>query len=188
MDLIVGFTGLKRSGKDTAAGFLSELGFKKFSFADPVRQAVELLDPLVPLGGGAVGRLSDALSYSSWEELKDTDSLTEVRKLLQRMGTEVGRNIFGDVIWINLLNAAVEKDKTPLVVITDVRFANEADYIINRGGIVIKIEREGTAPGDPHPSEKLDLQYTHLIKNNSTVENLGKRVINVVSPLLHAAR
>ena len=39
--MIIGFTGVKQSGKDTAASFLvDELGFERHGFADKLKEAV----------------------------------------------------------------------------------------------------------------------------------------------------
>lgn len=64
------------------------------------------------------------------------------RKLLQIEGTENGRNIFSENIWINYLTNWVDVFKNRGInnfIITDVRFKNEFEFIKNNGGIIIKI-------------------------------------------------
>lgn len=61
------------------------------------------------------------------------------RKLLQLVGTEGGRKIIHPNVWINATLSSY--DSTKNWIITDVRFANEADAIRNAGGVVIRIDR-----------------------------------------------
>jgi phosphomevalonate kinase len=64
------------------------------------------------------------------------------RKLLQMEGTELGRNVYGDDIWIKYLNNWLKIYKSRGIehfICTDVRFKNELDYIKQNGGIIIKI-------------------------------------------------
>jgi hypothetical protein len=64
------------------------------------------------------------------------------RRLLQTEGTENGRNVLGDDIWIRYLDNWITVHKSRGIdhfVCTDVRFKNELDYIKRSGGIVIKI-------------------------------------------------
>ena len=118
------------------------------------------------------------------------------RLALQLMGTEAGRNVFHQDIWvISLLNRARGKD----VVVTDVRFKNEIKYIQDNGGIVIRIKRgeepewynlaldanEGFSSAQMgmrdkgiHQSEWdwIGSDFDMVIENNSTIDALGKQV------------
>lgn len=78
------------------------------------------------------------LDYSSVYENKTH----EVRKLLQKDGTEHGRDLHGKDIWISYLDKWMEIMKHRGIenfVITDVRFQNEMQYIKSRNGILIRI-------------------------------------------------
>lgn len=71
------------------------------------------------------------------------DKNYKIRSLLQKEGTEDGRNRFGNDIWINHLDKWMEIHKSKGIhtfLITDVRFKNEADYIKRMGGKIIRIE------------------------------------------------
>jgi len=61
------------------------------------------------------------------------------RLMLQLLGTEAGRQVIHQNIWVNALFS--DYNKTYNWVITDVRFTNEADVILEKGGIVIRINR-----------------------------------------------
>lgn len=86
-----------------------------------------------------------------------TEIKTTPRKLLQLVGTECGRNILHENVWINATfskysktfidKGFVKKDGTsmeldyPNWLITDVRFPNEIQAIKNRGGLNFRVER-----------------------------------------------
>ena len=66
----------------------------------------------------------------------------EIRKLLQIEGTEKGRNIYGEDIWVRYLEAWYELHKSrgiKYIIIPDVRFKNEYDFIKKNNGIVFRI-------------------------------------------------
>jgi len=73
-----------------------------------------------------------------------------VRDVLQKLGTEVGRQIDEDM-WIKCAAVQIERTDAP-VVISDVRFPNEAEAIRDWGGDVWGILRPGCWP-DAHASE-----------------------------------
>ena len=69
----------------------------------------------------------------------------KTRQRLQKLGTELGRDRYGDDIWIKVLDNWIKvyrKRGISLFVITDVRHENEANYIKSLGGKIIKIEAE----------------------------------------------
>lgn len=73
-----------------------------------------------------------------------TSKPPHVRKLLQEEGTERGRLVYGPEIWLDtafawMLHFSVIWGINKFC-ITDVRFPNEADYIRDRGGKIIRID------------------------------------------------
>lgn len=104
----VGFVGKFGSGKTTAANFLAEkYGFKKMSFADPMRQITK-----------------DIFGIESKKDPR-------YRRIMQKLGTDWFRSEDPDV-WIKYLLKRVEKE-TKSVVVDDVRFPNEAMYLCSQG-------------------------------------------------------
>ncbi len=69
----------------------------------------------------------------------------EIRRLLQLEGTEKGRHVFGDDIWINYVKAWSELHISrgiDYILIPDVRFKNEYDFIkqsFNNTGIIFRM-------------------------------------------------
>lgn len=170
---LVGIAGYARAGKDTAAQGLVDIGWTKAAFADPLKRALEILDPIVDVDYDGIGvstdRLSDDLTLvGGWDVAKAVNP--EIRRLLQVFGTEVGRNLFGEDFWVKqALDGAY-----PYTVFSDVRFKNEADAIREAGGIVIWVERPGVGPLNDHASEN-DLDrylFDYYLENETDKEEL----------------
>lgn len=184
---IIGLIGKKRSGKDTFAHALP--GYTRVAFADPLRQAALALDPIVgrPALPGHLApqvdiRLSDVIDTLGWEKAKDC--VPEVRRVLQRLGTESIRAIDPD-FWIRAGVQTIQATDGP-VVVTDVRYPNEADAIQALGGYLIRVVRPGfTSEGDPHPSESAldDYRVNLTIHNSDTIDRLQGRARSVAAAL-----
>lgn len=85
-----------------------------------------------------------------------TTEVLSVRGFLQKLGTEVGRQLHPE-LWVNALfsdyktqhNKVSDEDteeyvdELPNWIITDVRFPNEVNSIKQRGGIIIRVFRPG---------------------------------------------
>lgn len=149
--MIIGLTGYAESGKDEVAKILiSDFGFTRIAFADGVREVALAIDPFI----SASVRLSAAVELYGWDTAKTNP---EVRRLLQKMGTEAVRDIIGQDTWIKLaLKKAANLKHT---VFTDVRFPNEAEalcYLKSEDAALLwRIHRPGhvTKVGKGHPSE-----------------------------------
>ena len=106
MTVYIGLAGWARSGKDTVADYLvKNHGFTRVSFADPMREALLALDPNIEFGISHM-KLSTLVRFGGWDSVKE--NYPEVRGLLQRMGTEVGRDLFGKNFWVD---QAIKKAK-----------------------------------------------------------------------------
>lgn len=181
-DIVIGINGYARSGKDTVAEILvRNYGFKRFSFADHLRACLYELNPIV--GGrwdwsGAdqkyvIMRWQNVINVYGYENYKDTEYGTEMRRLLQVMGTEVGRQMIADDVWVR------ELDKhSGRIVVPDMRFPNEYDKIIERGGKVWRIDRPDVRPVNPHVSETAidDKRFDYHIDNSNTIKALEQEV------------
>jgi hypothetical protein len=171
---VLGLSGWARSGKDSVAEFLQErCGYTKMSFAQPMKDALATLDPLVDVDGYNI-HLSSALDKIGWEPLKSMSQ--EIRPLLQRFGTEVGRQMFGENFWVDL--ALKQIPDGAKVVFADVRFPNEAEAVKKLGGQVWRIERDGFGPANDHISEHALNKYdfNQRIYNDRDLETLWDKV------------
>jgi hypothetical protein len=182
---VIGLTGYAQAGKDTVGSILVERGYKRLSFADNVREAIWRLNPMVPRrvfsdyndDYDVWHTAQEWVELWGWERVKV--DLPEMRRLLQVMGTEVGREMFGEESWVEMVARQVSQHEK--VVITDVRFPNEAAFVRSVGGRVIRIERLGNRPVNQHASEKLDFRVDMVIPNNGTIEDLAKDIIELDS-------
>lgn len=124
--MLIALTGRKRSGKDSLATHLvDDLGFVRFAFADPLRQAVLGIDPWLV---DPRKRLSELVERIGWDGAKEH---AEVRRLLQATGEEM-RRVDPDIwtrVLIQQLETAQAKNPDLDVVVTDVRLPQEATVL-----------------------------------------------------------
>lgn len=182
--MIVGVNGVSESGKDSIGRIcVEEWGCKPLAFATRMKEFALAVNPWVPIdpllvdkieSRGQIIRLRALVEKVGWDAAKKNP---EVRRLLQHIGTEGGRKTLDEALWI--------KQVSPLVrgkwnyVITDVRFLNEAEFIRNHGGIVVRVERPGYGPALGHVSDVHDAAlWDEVIHNNGTLDDLRKTVID----------
>ena len=176
----IGIAGYARSGKDTVAQYLAmRYSHTHVSFADAIRDALVALNPTITVHHPETREkslmpLELAVFVFGWEDLKDLSP--DVRPLLQRFGSEVGRNLWGEDFWINRLFQAVAGERK--VVISDVRYWNEAQAIRRKGGEVWWIERPGVSAVNNHRSENdLDnYDFDRILRNDGTADFLFDKI------------
>jgi len=177
----IGVAGTAGSGKDTLADLLVErYGFTKIAFADPMRAMAAAIDPILTITtNDEIIRYSDALEIWGYQEAKI--QTPELRQFLQRLGTEAGRNILGEDVWVNAAFKAAQG--IPRVVISDLRFRNEANAIRSRSGFTIRLDRPGIEPPNDHISENdlADWTFTGYIRNDGTIGMLGDKLEGFLS-------
>lgn len=181
--MIIGLSGYARSGKDSVADILvKDAGFIRVAFADKLREALYALNPLVshdkePDRLLFATRLQTVIDEHGWDGVKNTLYGPEVRRLLQRMGTEAGRNVLGDNVWVDAVLATI--DVTKNYVATDCRFRNEAKAVVRKGGQVWRVTRPGVEPANDHISEVgLDTwPFDRIVYNDGNLFDLREKVL-----------
>lgn len=172
--MLIGLSGYARSGKDSVANILvKNYGYERRAFADKLRDVLYKLNPIV---SPSDRRLQDVIDELGWEGSKKSEYNDEIRTLLQRLGTEAGRQTLWDSIWVDAaMHDVGPKDK---IAFADVRFPNEADAVRDAGGIVVRVERPGIEAANTHASEtSLDNYYfDHYLPNDGTLRDLEDRV------------
>lgn len=169
-------------GKDTVADVLvAEHGFKRIAFADPLRAMVMILNPWIDRSPLDPIRLQRLVRRVGWDVAKR--DYPEVRRLLQVFGTEVIRDFVGTNFWVDYALKKMAAESGDWVV-TDCRFPNEADAIINlcNQGCVIRVVRPGLEPlPGGHASEAgiPDELVTGVFHNDGTLEDLAANVANL---------
>lgn len=184
---IIALSGYARSGKDSAARALIAQGWEHRAFADVLRAFLLAVDPLVPVSGWRrwlpwgprVERLSALIARVGWGGYKEVPGAgDEVRALLQRLGTDAGRALLGEDVWVDAtLNRPVTGEG---LVLTDCRFPNEAEAVRERGGAVVRVERPGVGPVNSHISETALDDYDGFaarLANDGTLADLDAQVL-----------
>jgi len=176
--MIIGLSGYAQSGKDTVANILVQHhGYKRVAFADKIRECLFALDPIISVRAEFPLHLSEYFDDFGWEAAK---KVTEVRRLMQVLGTEVGRNIIDPQLWIEMALGNVEVgDK---VVVTDVRFPDEAQEIKWMFGEIWRIERRGIYAANGHTSETAldDWIFDRTLDNSGDIQMLEELVDGLV--------
>ena len=166
---IIGFTGPAGAGKDLAASMVP--GACRVAFADPIYQGLSTM----------LGIPEGVLRDRSAKEQPIVGIGASPRQLLQTLGTEWGRQMIGDDLWLRVAFWRWEQlaaGGVSLIVVPDVRFENEARMIRGQGGEVWMIHRPGVDPVAAHSSEAgLPLKLIdRLVVNDGTVDQLRERV------------
>jgi hypothetical protein len=172
MSHLVGIVGKKGVGKDTVAlWFNKHHDAKLYSFAAPIKK----------FASEYMGLTYKQLHTLEGKEGYDPYWGTTPRRILQHIGSSM-RSLPIEPkgsFWIKYLMRELdairdreEKEDVPvadrtLVVVSDVRYPNEASAIRERGGILIKVIRDTGLPEDLDSSE----QQSDKIPCNITLNN-----------------
>ena len=147
---LIAFNGAKTVGKTTIAKALAALSDDVVivSFATPIRAMLE-----------AMGVDRHNLDVAK-EELIDGIEKS-ARQLLCTLGTDWGRNMVANEIWIWAMQRQIEKviggadnPDDLVIVIDDCRFANEAVMVRQMDGCVVRLLRDGIEYDSNHASEQ----------------------------------
>lgn len=142
--VLIGLTGPAGAGKTTLAKHLVERQeFFEVAFADPLKDMIAALFD--------VDREELEARYLSAEAKEQPVAGIGMspRYLLQTLGTEWGRQLVHPDLWVMALHRRLAWMENHLaegqrnVVVSDVRFENEAAMIRNAGGTVIRVKRPG---------------------------------------------
>ena len=169
---LIAFTGPMGAGKSTAAEAFPDA--VRISFAEPIRRM------LLALGVPEQNLRNPSLKGAALPQFGGATA----RYMMQTLGTEWGRKMIGDTIWIDAASRQIAQQlKTTDVVVDDCRFDNEADAVHALGGIVIEIMRPGCSSGMSHASEAgiTTAKIDYCVLNARTPEWLHAWVKNVVN-------
>lgn len=176
MSIIIGLTGRARSGKDTAAAHLQAGGFWHLKFSAALKDMLRALPGMTEahIDGEFKDHVHPAYGISP-------------RRMMQTLGTEWGRGLDPE-FWTNVMRATIadvlteDTFHTPRIVISDVRFDNEAELIRELGGIIVHIQRGQAAEVEDHASERGIQPATGdvVIRNDSSISDLHARIDGVV--------
>lgn len=207
--LLIGLTGRPLAGKDTIGQLLTASGFWTMSFADALRHEcaaawgvtpytfTDRASKETPLARLAVARCRDIgfrLLGADPDRDWDLEAPRSPRWVMQHWGTEY-RRAQRPHYWVERARdhiQALRREQRTRIVVTDVRFANEADCIRHLGGWVLRVHRPELAPLEPgaaaHDSEQqaARLAADADIHNDGTLDHLRAEVARVLAALHQA--
>lgn len=128
-----------------------------------------------------------------WVDLKPALVPMTYREFLQRLGTEAMRDGLHTNVWVNALFADYKifnepsmypnggGGKEPNWIITDMRFPNEMDAVVEKGGLTIRVTRpveKSKTTARLHPSETAldNSTFDYEIINDGTIKELAEKV------------
>lgn len=158
--------------------------FAGLAFAEPIRGMVrELL---------TTNGCSD--DYITNRELKETEIPglgVSARHMMQTLGTEWARKCLAEDFWLKLAAtylAYLRGQGYRQFVISDVRFANEAEWVRNQGGEIWLIDRPGIAPVRQHISECVQFRVDQVLRNDGSLDKLERSTLDALASAKRFAR
>ncbi|AUM59646.1 deoxynucleotide monophosphate kinase [Pseudomonas phage PMBT3] len=196
--MLVGVTGLARSGKDHASDYLAkEMQLYKYAFAEPLKTMLKSV-------------FGDHFHEGDRSGICP-ETCKSFRVMMQTLGTEWGREMMNPQVWVNLVarrwrevsegntlvqNGTIASYMARGMILSDVRFDSEAEWIQLNGGVILEIVRpEQKTLGEKlksvvgiagHQSEKgISRHYiTHTIVNDGTLFDFDMKLMGIVDELL----
>ncbi|VTU31863.1 deoxynucleoside monophosphate kinase [Variovorax sp. PBS-H4] len=175
---LIGITGKAQAGKDTLGAEFVRAGYRRISFADPLKEAVSVI---------AGEPLELFHTIEGKEGFSPMLNCTR-RHALQAVGKGV-RDVLDQGIWVRRALDAWDRMGRPNAVITDVRYTNEAELICQFGGLILHVWRPGnvglTGVAAAHESEAgiRDDLINEQICNNGSIGELNAEARKIIDRL-----
>ncbi len=168
--MIIAFTGKMGSGKDTCATLLCKnlCNHKRMMFAGHLKNVTKIA--------------------FKWTDDHVNGSLKDVtcpywgvtpRYVLQTLGTDYLRNYIDENYHTKIIDLDIKqyiRDGYKSIILTDLRFPNEANYVKENGGIIIKVDRPGLDGVSSHQSESHDIIPNITILNDGDEKDLKVKI------------
>ena len=206
--MIIGISGKKNSGKDTV-GRIIQLFFAKYSEEDIIdilekKHSIYEILPFIDETNWQIKKFA-TIPTEIYKKITNIDfhSLSRADKELERpnfidfINNKV-KQVFGKDVWVKALmreyfcthsDHAPNGIDCPNWIITDVRFINEAETILNKESILIRVNREFPVNTDdlkPYDFEESEIEldnfdkFNYVIDNNDSLENLIVKVKEIL--------
>lgn len=133
--IIIGISGFGGNGKTTLSDyFVQNHGFKRVSFADPIRKMLM-----------ALGLEEDDLRNPEKKNSPHPRLMGKTPvQAMEALGTGWGRNLIHPNLWVN--HFMHDGQGRPFLICDDVRHENEVAAIRQMGGVVVKLVVPGKEP------------------------------------------
>ena len=120
----------------------------------------------------------------SYDQLYDYKTF-ETRQKLQQYGTENGRDKYHQDIWIRGLDIQIETfsrrcKSECLIIVCDVRFTNEYEYIRSKGGKVLRIEAPNRSELRYLKESDNDINKLNIIKSHRSETELDSKQFDYI--------
>lgn len=180
--ILIGLYGKARSGKDTAAAHLADkLKLHQYSFAEPLKTMLKSV-------------FGDHFHEGDRSGICPETGQT-YRHMMQTLGTEWGRQLMTPNIWVNLVDRRWQHVRKRMgfpdaqgMVLSDIRFDSEAEWLIANGGYIIEIQRPGVAIAESSHASEAGLHVgipRHVIQNDAGLDELYLQLADVVDVIAH---
>lgn len=188
---LIGLGGYAESGKDALADILvDEFDWVKDYMSRSLEEALLTLNPIIPLQfvnpPGFDIFEAYHIEYFTYQQYHSvvgyaqTKTNPEVRRLLQTLGTEIGRNMFGEDCWVRYVEKKIHQglEAGYKIAVTGIRHKNELAMIKRHGGSTIWMERGGQ-PVNSHSSDNTlgPDDFDIVIDNTGALEDLRALVL-----------
>lgn len=185
--MIICLTGQKTNGKDTAGEIIIELGtaegirFKRLAFADAMKKMVANSFGIYK---NEVEWVNSRKDHAVMMLPMNNREVVDTRPFLINFGQSVKKHLGGD-FWAHL--AFSEIAPWPDIVVTDLRFEEEAEYVRNLGGYIIHLYREedqedGILAGEQKlPAHLIDFE----LDNTKDIPHLRQNIQNILNEILY---
>lgn len=165
---LIGIAGRAGSGKNAVAAMI------------PGAVVVQLADPIYAAVASILGVPDVLLRQRSFKESPVAGIGKTPRQLLQTLGTEWGRTLVADDVWIRMAERRVDQlvsAGVPVIAVADVRFENEAAWIRSRGGEVWHVYRGGVCQDDHASEQGISIaDMDRVLDNSGTLDDLRASV------------
>lgn len=170
---LIGIVGRKRAGKDTiAARLVEKWRYVRYAFADSLKD----------LSGLVLDGLNFDRSHIGWTGRDWTGAKSDLgRQLLVTVGDGARRTIDPEM-WVGALSRRVEANAPQFVVVSDVRYPNEARWVRANSGTLIRVTRPDVDLDETDACERFTdtIACQYSIQNDDTIETLQHRVDNLM--------
>ncbi len=183
--IVIGISGKIGSGKNAVADLIqkhSNIEFEQTAFAKKLKQVVALLCEI---------DYEDTLS----QEAKNTfipEYNSTIGNMYQVIGTSVMRDNYDKNVWVKALHLELKNNYGTNYLITDVRFKNEAESLLNINAGLIRVVRPNNKTAelsnrDLNHTSETDLdnftEFNYIIMNDGSLKDLEIKVIDLLQSL-----